>query len=306
MKGLSVHLTDQCNQSCLFCVVDSYKERRENVNKKLVFKFLEENSNKGYEIVNIHGGEATILEDFIEILEKINELGYPRISLQTNGRNLADMEFAKKLVDLNVKVFVVSFHTNNAKEFSELADVDENWLNEIIKGIKNVKSLGAKVRTNTVVWKENAHKLREVIMYIHDELKADHINISAIHPVGRAYKNFNAVTPKITDIVPKVTSIVDELVERNQVVTLEGFPVCLLKEYSKYIVDWEEAKYKLLYHNFILPNYAKFMTEKTRINGEFCSECVLKKDLMCGGIYKEYVEMYGWEEFAATEAVLSK
>ena len=26
MKGLSIHLTDMCNQSCKFCVVDSYKE----------------------------------------------------------------------------------------------------------------------------------------------------------------------------------------------------------------------------------------------------------------------------------------
>ena len=25
MKNLSIHLTDQCNNSCIFCVVDSYQ-----------------------------------------------------------------------------------------------------------------------------------------------------------------------------------------------------------------------------------------------------------------------------------------
>lgn len=111
MKGLSIHLTDMCNQSCKFCVVDSFKQRKEEVNKRLIFKFLEENAGKGYEIINIHGGEATIVTDFIEILEKIKELGYPQVSLQTNARTLKDMDFAKQLVDLNVKTFVTSFHT---------------------------------------------------------------------------------------------------------------------------------------------------------------------------------------------------
>ncbi len=72
MKAISVHLTDQCNNSCIFCVVNSHKDRREGVNKKVLYKFLEENSNKGgYESVNIHGGEATVLEDFEEILIKL-------------------------------------------------------------------------------------------------------------------------------------------------------------------------------------------------------------------------------------------
>ena len=118
MKGLSIHLTDMCNQSCKFCVVDSYKERQEEVNIRLIYKFLEENAGKDYEIINIHGGEATIVNSFIDILKKIKELGYPQVSLQTNARTLKDYDFVKQLVELNVKTFVTSFHTTDAKEMA--------------------------------------------------------------------------------------------------------------------------------------------------------------------------------------------
>lgn len=296
MKGLSIHLTDQCNQSCKFCVVDSYQERKESVNKRLIYRFLEENSNEGYEIINIHGGEPTITPEFIEILEKIKDLGYPEVSLQTNARTLSDMDFAKKLVDLNVKTFVTSFHTIDPKEMARLANVDTNWLDEIIRGIKNVKSLGAGVRTNTVVYKNNMSKIKEIMEFIVGELKVDHINISAIHPAGRAYKNFEEVTPTFTEIIEPVIEAVDYIEENNTVVTLEGFPPCLLGHYKKYIVDWESTNFKLLYHNFILPNYADFMSSETRVLGEFCNDCSYKNDKLCGGIYKEYIEKYGWNE----------
>lgn len=302
MKGLSIHLTDMCNQSCKFCVVDSYKERKEEVNKRLIFNFLEENAGKGYEIINIHGGEATLLPEFIPILVKIKELGYPQVSLQTNAHTLKDIEFARQLVDLNVKTFVISFHTEDPVEMADLADVDVNWLGEVIQGIKNVKSLGANIRTNTVVYKTNMYQLDRVIKYIVDDLKVDHVNISAMHPAGRAYINFHEVCPRLTDIMPMVKKAVDYVKSKGTVVTVEGFPPCLLDEYTKYIVDWESSNFKLLYHNFILPNYADFMSDKTRSLGKDCRVCVMKEDKLCGGIYKEYLEFYGWDEFEAIGA----
>ena len=306
MKGLSLHLTDMCNQSCKFCVVDSYKERKEEVNSRLIFSFLQENAGKGYEIINIHGGEATIVKDFVPILEKIKELGYPQVSLQTNARTLKDYEFTKTLVDLNVKTFVTSLHTTEPSEMAWLADVDESWLGEVIQGIKNAKSLGARVRTNTVVYKHNVDKLIKIMKFIIEELHADHINISNMHPAGRAYKNFEMVCPKVTEIIKPVKEAVDYVVAEGVKVTVEGFPPCLLEEYTKYIVDWEESNFKMLYHNFILPNYADFMSGKTRTLADICEKCVYKKDKLCGGIYNEYVEKYGIDEFANVKPILER
>lgn len=297
MKGLSIHLTDQCNQSCKFCVVDSYQERKESVNKRIIYKFLEENSNKGYEVVNIHGGEPTIIPEFIEILARIKELGYPEVSLQTNGRTLMDYNFAEKLSDYNVKTFVISFHNIDRMEIADLANVDEEWLGETVQGIKNAKAVGSKVRTNTVVYKNNIINLREIMKFIVEELDVDHINISAMHPAGRAYKNFYEVVPKYTEIIDPVLESVKYVLGTNKHLTLEGFPPCLIDDYKEYLVDWNSTDFKLLYHNFILSSYANFMSESTKALGDMCEGCNFSNDKLCGGIYKEYIEKYGWDEF---------
>ncbi|MBU5313758.1 radical SAM protein [Tissierella carlieri] len=298
MKGLSIHLTDQCNQSCKFCVVDSYQERKENVNKRIIYKFLEGNRNKGYEVVNIHGGEPTIVPEFLDILARIKELGYPQVSLQTNGRTLKDFHFAKQLSDYNVNTFVISFHNTDKMEIADLANVNEEWLGEIIQGIKNAKAVGSRVRTNTVVYKNNLRNLCEIMKFIVEELDVDHINISAMHPAGRAYKNFYEVVPRYTEIIEPVMEAVDYVIKTDKELTLEGFPPCLLGEYKDYLVDWYDTDFKLLYHNFILNSYADFMSQSTKNLGTMCNGCNYSHDRLCGGIYKEYIEKYGWDEFS--------
>nr|WP_246565910.1 radical SAM protein [Tissierella carlieri] len=295
---MSIHLTDQCNQSCKFCVVDSYQERKENVNKRIIYKFLEGNRNKGYEVVNIHGGEPTIVPEFLDILARIKELGYPQVSLQTNGRTLKDFHFAKQLSDYNVNTFVISFHNTDKMEIADLANVNEEWLGEIIQGIKNAKAVGSRVRTNTVVYKNNLRNLCEIMKFIVEELDVDHINISAMHPAGRAYKNFYEVVPRYTEIIEPVMEAVDYVIKTDKELTLEGFPPCLLGEYKDYLVDWYDTDFKLLYHNFILNSYADFMSQSTKNLGTMCNGCNYSHDRLCGGIYKEYIEKYGWDEFS--------
>lgn len=290
MKAISVHLTDQCNNSCIFCVVDSHQEKKEGVNKKILYKFLEENADCGYECVNIHGGEATVLNDFEEILTKIQKLNYKTVSLQTNGRKLADMDYAKSLFDKGVRLFVVSIHGDCAEEHDYITQVPGSF-DEAIQGIKNVKALGGKVRTNTVVYKKNMNKIKNIVEMIMD-CGVDHINISGLHPVGKAYKNFHNVTPKYVDIMDNVFEAVNLCEKRGHVVTLEGFPLCLLKEYEKYIIQWEEVHFKLLYHNYLINDYAEFMENQTKKRGEICEGC--NKTSKCGGVYKEYLEFYGW------------
>lgn len=293
MKSISVHLTDRCNNSCIFCVVNSHQEKGEGVKKKVLYKFLEENAGKGYENVNIHGGEATVLPEFPEILQKIKELGYPQVSLQTNGRKMADFEYTKMLYDLGVKLFVISMHGKDAAQHDYVTRVDGSF-DEAIQGIKNAKLVGAKVRTNTVVYKNNINDLSEIAKMIMS-LHVDHINISAMHPVGKAYQNFNSVCPRYTEIQKAVFDMVDTCVAGNTVVTLEGFPNCMIPGYEKYMIDWEENKFKLLFHNFLLEDYANFMEKQTKKRMEVCKDCIKKG--VCGGAYKEYLEFFGDEEF---------
>lgn len=298
MKSLSLHLTDLCNQSCNFCVVGTYAGHPEKVNHKLIYKFLESNAGQGYEMVNLHGGEPTLSRELIPVLDRIRELGYPAVSIQTNARRFKEIRFAEELTTRGVELFVVSLHGADAAMHESFTKARGSWA-ETIEGIKNLKKLGKKVRTNTVITKQNFPTLKEIVA-LAIEIGVDHINLSNIHPVNMAFKNFHEVTPRLQDIVPAVKATVDTVAAAGRVVTLEGFPPCTLGEYEKYMVDWEENQFKLLYHEHVMTNYDEFMRKETRKLGDPCRACV-RKDV-CGGPYKEYLLFYGWEEFAPVTA----
>lgn len=292
MKNLSIHITDQCNSSCEFCVVDSHQGNPEQVNKNTILKFIQDNKNNGYEMVNIHGGEPTLIPELIEILDNIRENGYKSVSIQTNARKLADLKYATELCSKGIELFVISLHGKDAEIQDSISQV-ENSFNEAIEGIKNIKSLGKKIRTNTVVCNKNKDQIKEIVEFI-ISLGVDHVNISNMHPVGKAFKNFKKTVPKISEFIDEVKAAVDLAVSKNCIVTLEGFPFCVLGEYSKYVINWDEQEFKLLYHDRVLQNYDDFMKNETKKKGKMCGSC--NEADKCGGVYKEYLMFNGWDE----------
>ena len=294
MKALSVHLTDVCNSKCTFCIVDSPYMEEDTIQRRRVSRFLREHADQGFEAVNLHGGEATIRRDFLEILDEISQLGYPTVFLQTNGRKLALMKFAKEVVDRGVSLFIVSMHGATAATQDHIS-LSKGSFDQAVKGIRNVKQLGATVRTNTVVCKDNFAELPEIVDLCLD-LGADRINISALHTSGTALRNFWDVTPRYDEIRPYVFEAVDRAVRRNVGrISLEGFPYCSVPGYERYLVDWENQQFKLLYRTFVMDNYEDYMDDFARVKDARCGGCVHND--VCGGVYKEYAELIGWDEF---------
>jgi MoaA/NifB/PqqE/SkfB family radical SAM enzyme len=293
MKALSVHLTDICNSKCSFCIVDSPFVKEDSISRKRVSHFLRDNAGKGYEAINIHGGEATIRRDLLDILDEIRELGYPTVYLQTNGRKMSRMEYARGLVDRGVSLFIVSMHGATALTQDRISKSLGSF-EQAVQGIRNVKELGAKVRTNSVVCKDNYTELPEIAELCID-LGADHVNISALHTAGTALRNFWEVTARYDEIQPYVLAAVDRAVARDRVVTLEGFPYCSIPGYEQYMLDWTENKFKMLYRTYVFDDYERFMDANARVKDERCGRCVHND--ACGGVYKEYAELVGWDEF---------
>jgi len=293
MKALSVHLTDICNSKCSFCIVDSPFVTDDSISRKRVSRFLRENADKGFEAVNIHGGEPTIRRDFLEILDEIRELGYPAVLLQTNGRKLAHMSYARTVVEKGVGLFIVSMHGATGLTQDRISKSLGSF-EQAVKGIRNVKELGVKIRTNSVVCKDNFTELPDIADLCMD-LGADHVNISALHTAGTALRNFAEVTPRYDEIQPYVLEAVDRAVRRDRVITLEGFPYCAIPGYEKYMIDWTENRFKMLYRTFVFEDYENYMDSNSRVKDERCGGCVHND--RCGGVYKEYAELIGWDEF---------
>ncbi len=299
MKALSIHLTDVCNSRCTFCIVDSPYMKHDTVMRRRVSRFLREHAGQGYAAVSLHGGEATIRRDFLEILDEIRELGYPTVFLMTNGRKLTHPDYARTVVDKGVSLFIVSMHGATAQTQDRISLAPGSF-DQAVKGIRNVKDMGATVRTNSVVCKDNYTELPDVVDLCLD-LGADQVTISALHTGGTALRNFWAVTPRYDEIQPYVLEACERAVRRGARLLMEGFPYCTVPGYERFLVDWEQNRFKVLYRSFVMDDYEGHMDDFTRVKDERCGGCVF--DGVCGGVYKEYAELIGWDEFhPVTEA----
>ncbi len=294
MKILSIHLTDKCNEKCIFCVVGVPEIEEDTIVPEKVHTRLIENAGRGYQAINLHGGEPTVFKGFINVLELIKELGYPQVHIQTNGRTLKDPLFVGKLRALNVNLFIISMHGLTAQTHDAITRTPGGFT-ETIRGIKNVKETGGTIRTNTVIAKHNIHELPDIVDSMLD-LGVDHINISNMHPVYTAYLNFDLVTPTVEETKKWVPQAVARALARNAVITLEGFPLCTVPGYEDYHLENMRLHHiDMEFRNWWIDDYDRFMDEVCRIKGSPCIGC--SYDDACGGVYKEYIEKRGWEEF---------
>jgi len=293
MKSLSIHLTDVCNSKCTFCIVDSPYMKQDTIARQRVSRFLRANAGRGYDAVNLSGGEATTRPDFLEILDEIRELGYPTVFLQTNGRKLARVKYARTVVEKGVSLFIVSMHGATAATQDKISLVPGSF-DQAVEGIRNIKQLGATVRTNSVVCRDNYPELPEIVDLCLD-LGADMVNLSALHTSGTALRNFWEVTPRYDEIRPYLLAACERAVSRGARLLMEGFPQCTIPGYEQHIVDWQQNRSKVLYRTFVMEDYEGHMDEFTRVKDERCGSCVF--DRICGGVYKEYAELIGWDEF---------
>jgi MoaA/NifB/PqqE/SkfB family radical SAM enzyme len=294
-RFLSIHVTDLCNSQCSFCVVASPLYVKDTVQYKSIIKFLEDNAGKGWDAVNLHGGEATIHPKFIEILETIRRLDYPEVHLQTNAIKLADADFTARITDLGVKKFIISLHGDNPELQDSQTGTPGGFL-RTIQGIRNVKQHGTHVRTNTVITRLNLTHLRDICR-LACEIGVDHINLSNLHPVGSAIYSRSTSMPTFDEMREHVYDSVDLVVAYGREMSLEGFPYCTVRERSEYQLNNEQRDILMLMRGEVIRDYDQFMSDSMRIFGEACTDCSLRAK--CGGVYPQYIQYYGWKEFSA-------
>jgi len=279
-------------------VVGSPLYIRDSIAYKDVLRFLADNEGQGYEVVNLHGGEPTVHPRFIETLELIRRLGYAEVHLQTNGITLADPDFASQLVPLGVKLFIVSLHGDTA-DTQDSQTCSVGGFERTISGIRNVKALGARVRTNTVITRQNITGLSRIAQLACD-LGVDQLNFSNLHPVGSAIFGLGRILPTFEDIRAHLYPAIDLALRAERRVTLEGFPYCVIPEQSKLHLGNTYRAIRMLMRGKIIDNYDDFMNDSCRVHGVPCEGCSMRDQ--CGGVYPEYIDFRGWDEFHPFES----
>jgi MoaA/NifB/PqqE/SkfB family radical SAM enzyme len=276
-----IKLGTACNNNCIFCLNEP--GRMFNKPTRTIKYEVVHLKEKGVGLIKLTGGEPTIREDFFEIIRFARSNGL-EIEIQTNGRALAYDWFAKKTADVGIRNFLISLHAHHRELYKELSNTD--GYEQVMMGIKNLKSLDQKFSINVVITSKNLHHLREIAEH-HSRLGAESIQLSWAKPEGKTAADMR-IFPKYSDNILSLSDAVDALLEKGQRVAILGVPHCILGNYAKYA----GRPYKGM---FVESGSAEdlFNEEKKLLTAE-CAGCLAED--ACGGLFKKYHDFFGADE----------
>lgn len=315
-KVFTVTTEGPCDCACPGCGTPRlYKPRT----TKDILADIESGAKNGYEVIEIIGGEPTMHKDFFIIYEFARKL-YKKLCITSNGINLADRKFAKKVSSL-VDNINISLYGHNAK-------IHESWNNKkgsfqkTIAGIKNCSDFkNSSLSLTHLVWKNNYQHLRDIVK-LDLYLGITMIGFLNIQPIGDAENIYSSLTPRLKDLKNFGSDFVD-LLDDFKSVELEDYPLCIfpeniLRKTNKniHIVDiagqvfTDSSSQVNCYDLFMVHNTGQgidstlkikdnidLISEKNKNYRNHLSSCEKCKYLkICNGVFDSYVRSFGREE----------
>jgi len=292
IKRLDLKLGFSCNNNCLSCP-QAHNKHLGDLSTEQIKKNLDIGISDDANEVVLTGGEPTIRNDIIDIIEYAKNIGYKNIQLQTNGRRFYYKTFTQSLINAGVTEFAPAIHGHVAKIHDYITS-SPGAFDQVVCGIKNLKSLNQRVIINSVITKLNYKHLGELAQLFID-LNVDQFQLAFIHPVGNAWENFDQLVPKKTDVKKHVHNAIDIAVANKTHVMIEAYPFCFMKGYEKHCSELYMPPSEIIDAKSITRNFEEIRKTQGKSKFEECKRC--RFDLICEGPWKEYVEKFGTKEF---------
>ena len=306
-KRLELLVGYKCNNNCLFCIISGernwWRTHGDNLSRsydELKEKILKAKGS-GITKINFNGGEPTIHPQIIKLIYYAKSLGFDEIFMTSNGKMFYYKHFCELVIDAGLNGVLFSLHGHNAELHDHLTQSPGSF-DQIIQGIKNLKEirdrqhLNFQIWNNTTITKTNFRFLSEISNLLIN-LGVDFYQFTFVNPMGNAWDNKHEMIPRVSDTIGYIKKALDVGVKRDVCKpTIEGLPVCFFKGYEKYIAE------------FYMPAYWEYDSQEKKIldfnehrknegktKSSSCRKC--KYNLICEGIWNNYVEIFGFDEF---------
>lgn len=287
---LTVELTRECNNNCLFCYQKKKSKEKHDIAR--IKEKIVELRKRGTKYIEFSGGEPTLSRHLPDLITLANNEKYENISLLTNGRRLSYENYFSRLVACGLKtvIFMVPEVTSETYEkitlsgkggFSQLRDA----LNLAKKKRKSIE-----FGTVTIINKNNYRHLPKIISWI-AKMKPSFITLS--YPIPLEGKGEKKIIPSISEIRPFIKKVSDRFGKKNKL-CIDGIPWCQLPESEKCILNEMFQKECLI----LSPggNLSKRLDhiKMLGMKKESCNGC--RNYGRCVGFFIEYIDKYDYSE----------
>ncbi|MFW6025780.1 MAG: radical SAM protein [Candidatus Woesearchaeota archaeon] len=285
-----------CNNCCKFCAQsnkrDKYKDKTEFEIKRII-----DESVKEHEEIVFTGGEPTMRNELPELVRYAKEKGFKKIHIQSNGRRFAYKDYCEELIKKGANIFGLAIHGHNAETHEKLTNATGSF-NQTLQGIKNLVNLEQIVFINIVVNKLNYKHLPDIADILIDAgVNKYQFAFMHINPIIADDKDLiEEIVPQKSKVIPYIKEGLKRGIEAGIRVSTEAIPFCLLEDYKEYISENGGIPNGDVYNETkVIKDFENYRKKEGKKKAEKCKQCKYFK--ICEGPWKEYPEIFGWEEF---------
>ncbi len=228
---LIVALNYRCNSRCRFCIIaPEIDQRLDDANLTVFDAVYRANAaarqkGGGFRRLTISGAESTLMPDLPAlVVQAVAVGGFEVVRLQTNARRLRHRGFAAALVDAGATEFFVSMHAPDADLDARITRAPRSF-DEMRAGVANLRLLGARVLSNTVVCRDNAHALPAIATFLVDQGVQEAHWWSFLSIAGAGQDDQLVHLPAV---LPGLRQALDHLEGAGVPAVLKWWPRCLL------------------------------------------------------------------------------
>ena len=296
MKRLDIKISFHCNNHCRHCV-QGRKRTLSRYRPTRVLKEMMLRSRSDCDEIVFTGGEPTVNDDFLECVRYAKKAGYRSVQVQTNGRLFAYKDFAQAVYAAGVDEFVVALHGPTPPVHDFLTRVPGSFW-QTVAGIRNLKALGGRVISNSVITKPNYRLLPEIAELL-VSLDVDQLQFAYVHILGSARENYRSIVPRVELLVPFMRRAVALGRHHRKNTYVEAVPLCCLKGFEACASEAYMPETRIFDERGFTPDFAHVRRAEGKAKDARCRRCV--HDSVCEGPWKEYAALFGWKEFIPVE-----
>lgn len=287
-----IQLTRKCNRRCIFCsnpYVDDELSFRD------IVKQIDYYKKKGVNEIIFSGGEPTLNASIFDAIKYCRKLGL-ECRIITNGDNLADEKYAKKLADAGLKNINISIYSHKKDVQDKLTQIDGSYEKTLLAIENALKHISIPI-INITINKLNADYLDDTIKYILNKFPdIKHFVFNNLDPTGRAIQNKWTI-PRLVDLEFGLHKTLSYLLSIGKSFRVERVPLCYMQGFEEFSTETRKIikneTYRCLFlneNNRELREIKNFYYTKAKC----CEACSLNE--VCAGLNPRYEKLFGTDE----------
>jgi len=272
INSLFLYVEGPCLNNCIFC------KQKKDFGYSDIFK-LQAQLQRNVELralrLCIIGNEPLSHPGILRIVSLAVKYGFLKVEVMTSGEALSNQKFASELIKGGVSSFSLPLFSDKAAQHDMIVGRRGSFL-KLMQGIKNAKSMGAKVFVHSNLIKQNINSVKALERLVRRRLNLPLV-ILPIRPKS-ANMPYKDLMPSYKDILTKLPGI-------N---SLMGFPICVTARVQEKALRGKEE---------ISDSMKLYILDQKFVKIYICRGCCYKNS--CLGLFKEYVDIHGVKEISA-------